>query len=259
MFRHILFPVDFSEPCTRTAPAVQRWAESLGARVTLLHASGTNEPNDKIADFLPGFDAQRLSVPGQAADTIVAQAKILGADLIMMPTLGYTRFRQLLLGSVTTSVLHDSELPVWTCAHVEKPLSSAQVRSIVVAVDCGPHTATVLNHAQQIAAAFGATVRVVYSNPRVDARFDSAIAARAHQFVVQSAREDYAAATEGIDAPALEVVEGATIAAGVQAVVYDASADLLVIGRGKMQGFMGRLRTNAHELIRLSGCPVLSI
>ena len=36
-------------------------------------------------------------------------------------------------------------------------------------------------------------------------------------------------------------------------------ADLLIIGRGVIQGPLGRLRTNAHEIIRRSPCAVLSV
>ena len=36
-------------------------------------------------------------------------------------------------------------------------------------------------------------------------------------------------------------------------------ADLLVIGRGVSQGALGRLRSNAHALIRHSPCAVLSV
>jgi len=37
------------------------------------------------------------------------------------------------------------------------------------------------------------------------------------------------------------------------------SADLLVIGRGSAAGIFGRLRTNAHVIIRQSPCPVVSV
>jgi nucleotide-binding universal stress UspA family protein len=36
------------------------------------------------------------------------------------------------------------------------------------------------------------------------------------------------------------------------------NADLVVIGRGKLQEALGRLRTNAYAIIRQSPCPVVS-
>jgi hypothetical protein len=41
--------------------------------------------------------------------------------MILMPTHGYGPFRQMLLGSVTAKVLHDSKCPVLT-----EPISSQQ-------------------------------------------------------------------------------------------------------------------------------------
>jgi hypothetical protein len=35
--------------------------------------------------------------------------------------------------------------------------------------------------------------------------------------------------------------------------------DLLVIGRGVIEERLGRLRTNAYDIIRSSPCPVLSV
>jgi nucleotide-binding universal stress UspA family protein len=36
-------------------------------------------------------------------------------------------------------------------------------------------------------------------------------------------------------------------------------ADLIVIGRGVMHETLGRLRTNAHAIIRHAHCPVISV
>jgi hypothetical protein len=47
--------------------------------------------------------------------------------------------------------------------------------------------------------------------------------------------------------------------AGIVASAERSQADLLIIGRGAAKGVLGRLRTNAHDLIRESHCPVLSV
>jgi nucleotide-binding universal stress UspA family protein len=36
-------------------------------------------------------------------------------------------------------------------------------------------------------------------------------------------------------------------------------SDLVVIGRGVLQGTMGRLRTHAYGIIRNAPCPVISV
>ena len=56
---------------------------------------------------------------GDPAMVIEWVAKCEKADLIMMPTRGLGRFRRLLLGSVTSKILHDTSLPLWTSVHKE--------------------------------------------------------------------------------------------------------------------------------------------
>ena len=53
--------------------------------------------------------------------------------------------------------------------------------------------------------------------------------------------------------------EGLGLAVSITARAKSSGAGLLVIGRGSAKGVLGRLRTNSHDLIRLSPCPVLSV
>jgi len=283
VIQHILFPVDFSAQCVASSHIVRLWADRFGARVTILHVfegvgvlAIENLPVEaeinvvkelakkQLSEFLleemAGLPVERVQVSGDAGEAIARYAGEHSVDLIMMPTLGYTRFRQMLLGSVTASVLHDSEVPVWTSAHTPEKMEPGLPKNIVCAVDCGPETAKVVAKAQGLAEKFGAKLRVVHSKPRVGSDFESGIAQGAHHFALRVAQEDYVAAMAAWpDVPALEIIEDASLVAGVQRVVQETRAELLVIGRGSIQGFMGRLRSNAHDLIRLSGCDVVSI
>ena len=281
--QHILFPVDFSPQCVETSTTVKSWAHRLGAKVTLLHAfesfaAYTPETasmeaemqllsglaRQRLAQFLTedwgSLEVERVLEEGSAASAIVAYAHGHAVDLIMMPTQGHSRFRQLLLGSVTASVLHDSEVPVWTSAHLANPGQHEEPRRIVCALDCGPETTKVVSFALDIASRFGAELTAMYANEAVGATFESGIAQGAHRFVVEQAKQAYALATVGIDnAPLLEVFENGPLVDVVRQLVVREKADLLIIGRGRTQEFLGRLRSNAHDLIRMSGCPVMSI
>jgi len=206
-------------------------------------------------------NVKRELVEGPAAESIVVRASKMEAPLIMMPTRGHTRFRQLLLGSVTAAVLHDASCPVWTEAHQDSQQPSEGIyRSLICAVDMGPRTPEVLRTALDFSKAFGAILHVVHSVPRGDQRFANALSDRAHALLVDTARENFAAhcQTVGTQLP-LEIVEEFHLTDGVSGAVRRHNADLLVIGRGVIQGALGRLRTNAHNLIRLSPCAVLSV
>jgi nucleotide-binding universal stress UspA family protein len=132
-FHHILFPVDFSDRCRAVRPFVRSIAQQFHSKLTLMHVvhiptgwyggfdggypmlfdvpaveeaaknelNAFFEPADRVAD--------RIIKVGDPAPEITHFAEQNQVDLIMMPTHGYGRFRNLLLGSVTAKVLHDAK------------------------------------------------------------------------------------------------------------------------------------------------------
>jgi nucleotide-binding universal stress UspA family protein len=278
--RTILYAVDFSHRCRAVWPAVADMARRLDVPVTLIHALDVEfldeldaadlelirgRVRDKLDHFLaaePGVSNMgRLVAEGPAAECIVQCAANMDAPLIMMPTRGHTRFRQLLLGSVTAAVLHDAEGPVWTDAHSENESPCGGLyRSIVCAIDMNRRTPEVLETAFDYSTKFGAVLHIVHSVPGIDPRFPSGVADRAHRLLIQNAREDFSVhcSKTPVMAP-LEIVEDLGLVNGILGAVSRHDADLLVIGRGVIKGPLGRLRTNAHEMVRRSPCPVLSI
>jgi nucleotide-binding universal stress UspA family protein len=277
---NILYPVDFSDRCSHVWPAVEEMGRTLRAPITLFHvldmqyldsikmSSGMESIRAYAREKLEHFPipdsvpkVRREIAEGHAVSCIVDRARKLEAPLIVMPTRGHTRFRQLLLGSVTSGVLHDATCPVWTEAHSEEAAAPTGIyRSMVCAVDMGPRTPEVLQAASEFSRQFGASLRVVHSVVQVDPQFTSGLTARAHSFLVDKARDEFPAHCRkaGLTLP-LEIVEEGGLVDGVIEAAAKYRADLLIIGRGVIQGPLGRLRTNAHELIRRSHCPVLSV
>jgi nucleotide-binding universal stress UspA family protein len=276
---NILYPVDFSVRCRIVWPAVAGMARQLKVPVTVFHAFAFEHikipracealrelVQQQLDSFLAGEEwgpvaVSRELADGPAAQCIVQRAAEMDRPLIMMPTRGQNRFRQLLLGSVTASVLHDADCPVWTEAHTEdqKP-NDGRYRSMVCAIDMGPQTGPVLRAAYEFSSQFGSSLHVIHSVPGIDSRFPSAVADRAHVFLIDKAREDFPGFCKqaGVDLP-LEIVEDVGLVDGIVSAAARYGADLLIIGRGTIQGPLGRLRTNAHQLIRHSPCPVLSV
>jgi nucleotide-binding universal stress UspA family protein len=105
-----------------------------------------------------------------------------------------------------------------------------------------------------------AALHVVHSVPAIGPSLHSGPADRAHEYLVQIAKDEYPklAAAAGVSAE-LEVLGEPGLIPAIEAAVERRKADLLVIGRGRAQGFLGRLRSNAHNLIRCVPCPVLSV
>lgn len=279
--KNILYPVDFSDRCRAVWPVVVDMAKRLGVPVTLLHGLDIDlrEPptlpgeldsiRQRVQLKLDQFPAAALEFPnvrrevaeGRPAMCIVDRAARMEAPLIMMPTRGHTRFRQLLLGSVTAAVLHDATCPVWTEAHTESQAARAPgYHSLVCAVDMGPQTPALLQTASEFSRQFGASLHVVHSVPHGDGRFSTGLSNRAHALLVDTAREDFSLHCQkaGLSFP-LEIVDDFRLVDGIVGAIATHNADLLLIGRGVIQSALGRLRTNAHDLIRCSPCPVLSV
>src|SRR5258708_30873582 len=139
-FRHILFPVAFSEPCLAVLPFVKGMADCLGARATALHAiydaplpvgpsfgpaivpqdyEAAREPIAARLNAVVASVSSEIAVvceQGDAARVIGEYVKTHQVDVIMMPTHGHGPFRRMLLGSLTAKVLHDVDCPVRTTA-----------------------------------------------------------------------------------------------------------------------------------------------
>jgi nucleotide-binding universal stress UspA family protein len=284
LFHHILYPVDFSQRCKSVAAAVLAMARQHKATLTLLHTfelpvggygdayaylpTAINEFNDAsqtaldrfALEHFPGELIQKTVQCGAPVESIVEFVDRNGVDLVMMASHGRSRFRSLLLGSVTAGVLHDAHCPVWTDSHSEEiPPVLDGYRNIVCAIDLTPKSAEPLRFAKRMACEVKADLRVVYAEPAIEDYVRSESASRFRRFLEFRAKEEYEplAQQANLQVP-LEVVSG-PIGESIAAVVKRFKGDLLVIGRGVIEERLGRLRTNAYDIIRNSPCPVLSV
>jgi nucleotide-binding universal stress UspA family protein len=284
-FRHILFPVDFSEICHAFRSDVKAMAERLDARVTLLHVTevyagvdlGFPMPSDleehkhrdlsalrtfsePFASLKPGSLNTAVAV-GDAAAAIIDFTETNSVDLIMMPTRGYGAFRSLLLGSVTAKVLHDGACAVWTTAHTCDPASPAHssVESILCAIDLDPDGPDLIRRAVELGTLFNATVRLVHAVPAAHpARYDY-LSENFGAYLMDASRKEMVRVQNKAGTMLEARLEANTVSVAVRKVAIDCAADLVVIGRGRLDKVLGRLRTNAYAIIRNSPCPVMSL
>ncbi len=284
----ILFPVDLSESCRRTAPFVRSLASRTGARVTVLHVMEL--PQEKYADRPPlqsvvnvrsilrhrrhqirEFLVTELhSLPaahfimrhGDPARIIVDYASKRNVDLIMMPTHGVGLFRRWLLGSVTAKVLHDAACPVWTNAHVQEAaswLNPDRCLKILCAVDLTEKSLCVMGYGAQLAQTFGAELQLVHVVPASESLtvkyFDTELVAA----LSETAREQASKLQNEAGTNAQVLIRSGDVGHVVGQAALECQADLIVIGRGVLQETLGRLRTESYSIIRDSPCPVLSV
>ena len=285
-FQKILFPIDLSDACTAAAPLVEAMAKKFQAQLTLLHVlempptyatdwygymalidteairnARINEVNSYLTDKFQGLDVRRVVEDGDAAHVINNYAQEHGTDLIMMPTHGYGTFRSLLLGSVTSKVLHDAACPVWTGVHMEEeaPPASANFANIMCAIDLTEASTVTMRFASMLAHDFHSKLWLVHAVPGAEAGPEKYFDADLQAYLQAEARKTIQEMQERTGITAQLCLGAGEVPHIVREAALHHAADLLVIGRGHATRTLGRLRTNVYNIIRQSPCPVISV
>jgi nucleotide-binding universal stress UspA family protein len=286
-FSRILFPVDFSARCSQTTCCAGEIARLFGSELTLLHVFGgfdslelgvasrstqedvckqlIRQRQHELEQFgkgcFEGVRVRRVVKSGNPAECITAYAQEQGMDLIIIPTHGHGRFRRLLAGSVTLKLLHDASCCVWTTAHSEALPSHPpqQIGNIVCAVDLGPDTARFLRATAGIASAFGATVRLVHAVPAPEGKHESSIHEVVESQIIEAAKEKIARLQQEAGTSFEAYVQAGAIPGVLRRAAAIFHADLVMIGRGRLQEHFGRLWSHVGSIIHESPCSVLSV
>jgi nucleotide-binding universal stress UspA family protein len=213
------------------------------------------------ADEFRNMSVRRTLLEGDVARSIVDLAHSEKADLIVMPTHGYGRFRRFILGSVTAKVLHDADCPVLTGVHIDEaaPKDPVALRNIVCAVDFDVAGEKAFRWAAEFAAEFHARLTLVHALPSIQynemSYYDEGLP-RLYREVAQQKSDELQKRT-GTTADV--ILETGPVAEVVRNAAVAQKGDMVVIGRHENPGLLGRLRANAYAIVRESPCPVVSV
>lgn len=245
-FDHV--PDEMGGPALHAGELAEDWKRALQYRLD-------RAPLDALA----GLDVTRVADSGDPAIRIAEFVRAHKVDLVMMPTHGLGVFRSVLIGSVTSKVLHDVTCPVWTAAHTETHTAPVLPRTILCAVDGTSAGIALMRYAAGFSEGVGAALTLVHVVESVSDALELASERRLQQRADTAARDTLAAAAAaaGINAP-LRVLDG-DIASMTGEEAVRINADLVIIGRGTIAKPFGRLRTHAFGIVQGSRCPVLSV
>jgi nucleotide-binding universal stress UspA family protein len=144
MFKTIVWAADGSENTEQALPYVKSLAKTHGASLVVAHVEEKYATHstagvaiypdeelvqEKLKQIVAGLSDEGLSVTlrlathvgPQPAHEIAKIAEDVKADLIVVGTRGHTRIGGLLLGSVTTRLLHVAACPVLTVPPKRQP------------------------------------------------------------------------------------------------------------------------------------------
>jgi nucleotide-binding universal stress UspA family protein len=222
---------------------------------------GKRQVESFLKDEFQDVPTTRLVLEGGAAWRIGEYAEKEGVDLIMMPTHGYGPFRRFLLGSVTAKVLHDVKCPVWTSAHTpENAAPPTGYRNVLCAVDVWSDSLPLLRWASLFACEQGATLKLLHAIPAAEIPgFPDPDGDRFRASLFEMAREELRKLQQEAGTSFETVLEAGKVAAAVHRAAEANRSDLVLIGRGVMHEFLGRMRTTVYATIREAPCPVISV
>lgn len=274
MIRSVLVPLDGSELSEQGLPFASRIARASGADIHLarvhVHAPGMmvanspfpiqgaheelveeeaylNEWADRLTEEGVPAGASVLEGP-KVADSLLAHATEVGADLVVISSHGRSGVRRLWLGSVARDLVRRTHLPVFiTRPGKEGPEAARDLGTVLVVLDGSVSAESVLPPAAELARTTGARMVLVHA---AVSRWDEATSYLDE--VAGPLRE------AGLDV-ATHAMFGAQTGQGIGRVAAATGADVIAMtigGRGIAKGLRPRL---TDEVLRATDLPLLVV
>jgi nucleotide-binding universal stress UspA family protein len=271
----ILCAVDRSETSQRALSYATTIAAGHGARMHVLEVSETEAPEADTAalrQLVEPAVAAGVVVDvhvrhGRAAHEILEEAQDRAVDLIVLGSRGRHAFERLVLGSVTSRILHTSTCPVLVVPPGAPRLPHDRFKVIVCPTDFSAAGNAASTFARRMAVPVDATLLVlmhVVEWPFGEATGDDAVSELRRSLESQAREQlDHLAATQSLVTPAPEV--RTIVAVGkpsreICAVARAEHADLIVVGvtgRGAID--LAILGSTTHQVVRQAHCPVVAV
>jgi len=201
---------------------------------------------------------------GAVVPTILNEARMIGADLIVMGTHGRSGFDRLLLGSVTEKILRKAECAVMTVPPADRTAAPARThRTIVCAVDFSLLANKAIDYAMSLAQELQARLLLIHVIEWPPERSMSDSDERQIDAVRVAARRQLHALVPDEVRAWCETEEVATLGRPHEEIVRTArerDADLIVLGvHGRSALNLTLFGSTANQVVRHATCPVVTV
>ena len=296
-YRNILCPIDLSDASIRPlayAVAFARWCD---ARLTVLHVVPTFDPmqvrsgslGDPVGIVYPvpreevlgelrraldaagagTFDVGLAAEAGDAVATIVDQAVLRAADLLVMGTHGRGGFDRLLLGSVTEKLLRKAPCPILTVPPHAPATAPAEVafKRILCPIDFSQSAFQAFGFAVDLARQANGFVTVLHAiewlaeeEPRAHAHFN---VPEYRQHLIEDAHKRLQALLAEEPRTWGDTEDVVVIGRAYREILKIAAAketDLVVMGaQGRGGVGLALFGSTTQQVVRAAPCPVLTV
>lgn len=303
--RHILVPMDFSGYARQALTFAVPLARANRAKISLVHvaqlpvsmravpdggivmavdrvqlAAAARRHLDDLADRLLPKQVRGRTIVGEgnAAAGVVAAARRLKADLIVLSNTGRSGLKRLLLGSTAERIVRHAHCPVLTVRRqmnesaqrllaIQKPLYPSRLpwRRMLVPLDFSPGSLRALKLAVPLAGANGSRLmllNVVEPNPyasglegSVLVESDAVIAKRARGLLTQFARRFVPKSV-----PTITLVRQGRAVDVIVDTAQEKCVDLIVLSTHGHTGLDRVLMgSTTEQVVRTAKCPVLVV
>jgi nucleotide-binding universal stress UspA family protein len=131
---------------------------------------------------------------------------------------------------------------------------------VICAIDATPDAMRLIRCAGQMATSFGSQVHLVHALPPAPGtRMEQYLSRDFEEGLKQAVRREIDAMQKDAGTDFRLCVHAGDAAKVIAATAEKDRADLVLIGRGALPHFAGRLRSHVYSIVRDSPCPVLSI
>jgi nucleotide-binding universal stress UspA family protein len=257
MYQRIVVGTDLSSTAKIATDRAAALAKKLKAKLYLVHAG--SDPGEPLAELAKQYGAEKAVEGGNPADVLISQTEALGADLLVVGSVGMSGARRFLLGSVPNKVSHHAATDLLIVKTDPPPKDTGEYGSILVGTDGSATAMRAVEMAARLAKSLGLKPVVVtaYEPPteqemaRMKAdpndpvaqwgsrtkdvpdefKWRIADASQAHDVLERAAEH---AAKEGVDAD-VRAIEGSAAETLIGLAERD-GFDLIVVGSVGMSG-----------------------
>ncbi len=250
-------------------------AAARGTQLTVLTVVDSSSPQEADiaeretwASTLVAAAVQRLGLPsaprvavatGDAREALLEAAA--GADLLVLGRRRLSRLGRLMLGSVSSTVVEQSPVPVTVVRDTSEADAAAPVRRVVVGVDASGSSLRALQHAAEVCRRTGATLHAVLAWEVAPTLMAGAMASVPAPGVYEQAARltlDRALKEAELDLSPDRIVSSVVQRPSASALLEAAAgADRLVVGSRGVGGFDRLLLGSvSRQVLEHAPCPV---